>query len=405
MARSLAPQSAFFTLLLGIFAGLPALSIDLSAPTLVLLPGALATNTVVAGLTLSLFMAGFALGQLTGGPLSDRNGRRPVLLAGLLTYTVAGIACTLAWSGPALLVARLIQGAGAGACSVLAFAMVQDLFQGEAARSKRSYVTVVFGVVPVLAPALGAWLSDAAGWRSVHAVLAVAGLALLGVVVLWVAESRPAEARSSYGPAPIGERLRDDRCFVTLSIVNALSYAALFAYIAGAPVVMIRDMGYTPGAYAALFACTALALSFGAWLSGRLGRRGVGAASLAGSGLAAQAVATITLAIYCTSIGGCDARAMAALLLLTCFGRGLAAPNLMHLAIGPRRNDAGFASAILGVTQLLGGALSSAAVAALLPRYGSVGVAATMALMAASAASVWRIGTRRHKTASPRTAE
>src|SRR4051794_40699929 len=263
------PTSYRFTLVLGLLAGLPALSIDLSAPTLVELPAALHTSPAVAGMTLSLFMLGFAVGQLGGGRISDGYGRRPVLLGALVTYTLAGIGCALADSGPTLAAARLLQGVGAGSCAVLAYAMVQDLFEGEAARSRRSYVTVVLGIAPVLAPGLGAWLDALWGWRSVHVVLAIAGAVLLAVTVAAVEESRPA-ARPR--PAQFPGRLRDDRRLVTLSIVNALSYATLFSYIAAAPVVVIGQLGYPVAAYAGLFAVTALSLSAGAWSSARLGK-------------------------------------------------------------------------------------------------------------------------------------
>ena len=193
----IAPKSFAFTVVLGVLAALPALSIDISAPTLALLPQALGTSAILASMTLTLFMVGFALGQF-GGSLSDRLGRRPVLLTGLACYTLAGIACTMSESGGSLAVFRLIQGAGAGACSVLAFTMVQDLFEGNAARSKRSYVTVIFGTVPILAPALGSALTHLAGWRSVHGVLAIAGGALLMSPGLeW-----PKAGRSCRGPPP-----------------------------------------------------------------------------------------------------------------------------------------------------------------------------------------------------------
>src|SRR5579875_1759592 len=195
----LRPDSLSFTVLLGLFAGLPALSIDLSAPTLVLLPDALQTDMTVAGLSLSLFMLGFALGQFAGGRTSDLVGRRPVLLAALLIYTVGGICCALATTGPALAAARLVQGAAAGGCSVQASAIVQDLFQGETARRKQSYVTGVFAVLPMLAPALGAIMVQHGGWRSVHSALAAAGRLLVVVVQAFVTESRPAKPRSRLG--------------------------------------------------------------------------------------------------------------------------------------------------------------------------------------------------------------
>ena len=239
----IAPDSFAFTILLGLFAALPALSIDISAPTLALLPQALETSQTTAGLTLSLFMVGFAMGQLAGGNRSDGHGRRPVLLGGLACFTVAGIACALSITGEMLTLCRFIQGFGAGACSVTAFAMIQDLFQGEAARTKRSYVTVIFGIAPIIAPAVGAVLTDVFGWRSVHAALAFAGLALLAVTGARVAESRPPLASprlaGTSDMAPLGQ----DSVFLRLTLTNAFSYAVIFTYISGSPIVIMGQMG------------------------------------------------------------------------------------------------------------------------------------------------------------------
>ena len=384
------PDTFAFTVLLGVLAALPALSIDISAPTLVLLPEALDTSSTVAGLTLSLFMGGFALGQLSGGRISDRHGRRPVLLTSLVCYTLAGIACALSLSGAALLTFRLLQGIGAGACSVLAFAMVQDLFEGDQARSKRSYVTVVFGVVPMFAPALGAWLAQWAGWRSVHGILALAG-ALLVFVIWWgVPESKPGHMRATTsGLDLIGAvRLRDDRQFIGLAAVNALSYGAIFAYIAGSPVVIIGQMGLPSSIYAGLFACTAAALTAGAWMSGGLSRRGFRAAGLLGPSLTIAAASALALAGV--SLGSiASAGVLVPLLLVILFSRGVTAPNLQHLAIERQRRQAGTASAAIGVSQLVSGALTSAAVAVLLPDFGQLAVAVPMAVLTFTAAALW----------------
>lgn len=277
----IAPASFAFTVLLGVFAALPALSVDISAPTLPLLPEALGTNRTIAGLTLSLFMAGFAMGQFGGGGLSDGYGRRPVLLGGLANFALAGIACATSRSGDVLAISRLIQGFGAGVCSVISFAMVQDLFDGAAARAKRSYVTVIFGAVPMLAPALGSLLIDWFGWRSVHWSLAIAGTVLLAVSWIGVAESRPHTRTPLDRTTPVVQtRLRDDRRFIGIALANALSYGVIFAYIAGSPVIVMAQMGHSATVFSAVFASTAAALAVGAWTSGRLTRRGAQAAAL-----------------------------------------------------------------------------------------------------------------------------
>lgn len=391
MARmGISPQTTAFTILLGVLAGLPALSIDLSAPTLVELPAALGTSTTVAGLSLSVFMVGFALGQFAGGRMSDRVGRRPVLLGALAVFTLSGVAAAFATSGAGLVSARLVQGTGAGGCAVLGLAMVQDLFQGEAARSKRSYVTMIVALTPIVAPALGAALSAALGWRSVHAVLALAGLALGAIALFGVRESRPASARRGNGLLSQKRTgLRHDRRFWGLAGVNALSYSTIFAYIAGAPVVIMGELGYKPAVYAGVFACTAFALGAGAWVSARLGRRGHGAAGLLLPGLLLQSAPTLVIALACSFGRVSHPVLMLPLLALSCFGRGIVAPNLAHLALGDRREDAGLASAVLGISQLLAGAGASAIVAGLLPHLGHSAMTTSMALTSGAAAALW----------------
>jgi DHA1 family bicyclomycin/chloramphenicol resistance-like MFS transporter len=372
-----------------VLAALPALSIDISAPTLVLLPTTLETTSVVASLTLSLFMCGFAAGQLVGGRSSDRRGRRPVLMAGLACYTIASIACALSPSGPVLVISRFIQGLGAGACSVLSFAIVQDLFEGEAARAKRSYVTVIFGMVPMLAPAIGSLLSGWAGWRTVYFVLALIGGSLAAVTWLAVAESRrPGSITAAASDPASAVRLLRDVPFVRMTLANAFSYGAIFAYIAGSPIIIISRMGRSSATFAAVFACTASALTAGAWVSGRLSRRGFGAAELLGRslGFASAAAAALVAASLAQVTSG---TILLPLLLVILFTRGIIAPNLQHLAIERQRQQAGTASAALGVSQLASGALASAAVAFLLPNFGMIAVTAPMALLATAALVLW----------------
>lgn len=386
----IAPNSFGFTVLLGLFAALPALSIDVSAPTLPLLPAALGTSKAVAGLTLSLFMVGFAMGQLGGGSLSDRQGRRPALLGGLAGFTIAGIACVMSPSGEILALSRLMQGFCAGVCSVVSFAVVQDLFDGNAARAKRSYVTTIFTAVPIVAPALGSVLTDRFGWRSVHALLAIGGALLFIVTWMGVAESRspnvvlvPTIGRSN------AVRIWKDPPFVCISVANALSYGCIFAYIAGSPVIIIGQMGLSSAVFAGVFALTAIALAAGAWTSGRLSRRGIETTMLLDVSLPVAAVAALALAAVAVS-GLIKGPILIPLLMVVLFSRGLIAPNLQHLAIERQRERAGAASAAVGVSQLLAGATASAVVAVLLPILGAGAVAYPMAVLATAALIPWR---------------
>lgn len=385
----IASNSFTFVVLLGLFAALPAVSIDFSAPTLPLLPKALGTNVTIAGLTLSLFMVGFALGQLMGGVLSDRRGRRPLLLAGLACFTIAGLACASSPCGLALLSARFIQGLGAGTCSVVSFAMVQDLFEGDIARSKRSTMLTILGAAPILAPAFGSLLIKFAGWRAVHGSLAIAGSLLWAVSWGGVAESgRHQSAPAVSRTRGMAARLWRDPEFVGFTLANALSYGMIFAYIAGSPIVIIGEMRLSSAVFAGIFACTAIALTAGAWTSGRLSRRGFTATALLGPSLMGSVLATLALAA--ASLAGSTAGViLLPPLLLTLFTRGAIAPNLQHLAVDPWREHAGMAMAAVGVLQLLSGAATSAVVALFLPHYGLRAVTIPMALLAIVALLIW----------------
>lgn len=381
-------DSRAVTFLLGALAALPALSIDMSAPTLVLLPAALGTTATLAGLTLSLFMVGFAVGQVAGGYGSDSHGRRPVLVASLAVYIIAGAGCAAAVSGPMLAALRAVQGVAAGSCSVLAFALVQDLFEGEAARRKRSFVTVVFGFVPILAPALGAWLSTLATWRATHAILAAAGVLLLGGVI-WTAIGTTVRAPPGVGQAqaPLPP-LAEDGPFVRAAAINALSYGGIFAYIAGAPAVVIGTFGHPPAVYAAVFAATATALTAGAFANARLVRTSAAADRAIAICLGISSGASALL-LLCWLFQPGAALLPLVLVVAILFCRGFLAPNLQHIAIERRRSRAGSASAVVGVSQILCGSLASAIVAVLLPDAGVLAVIIPMLACTATAAWLW----------------
>ena len=384
------PDTFGFTLVLGALAALPSLSIDMTAPTLPALQAALGASPTAAALTITLFMVGFALGQLGAGTLSDHHGRRPVLLAGLGGYVLAGLGGALAPSAGILVACRLAQGVAAGAGTVLAFAMVRDLYQGDVARAKRSHVSVIFSLAPMVAPTLGAWVLNAAGWRAAFAALPLAGLLLLVVSALGVAESRGrAPAGSGLSPRRVAAAYRGvlaEPPFRTPMLVNALSFASMFAYVAGSPFVFMGGLGLSASAYGLLFACTAGGLMAGAWASGRLSRRGVPANRLLAGALAVAAVSAVALA----AASAAPVPVLAPLLVLHLFCRGLAGPNAQHMALEPMGERAGVASAAIGVSQILAGALASAAVALLLPVLGPLAMTGVMALLSVASFGVWR---------------
>ncbi len=171
-------NSRLFTALLGAQSALPPLSIDISLPALPALGAALGTSAGAAEWTLSAFLLGFGFGELILGPASDRLGGRPVLIAGLVVYALAGAAAAAAPSIGMLVLLRLLQGFGACAGVVISRAAVRDVFEGAEAVSRQSLLSATATLAMLLAPMLGAVLLGSFGWRAVYGALAVAGVVL-----------------------------------------------------------------------------------------------------------------------------------------------------------------------------------------------------------------------------------
>jgi MFS transporter, DHA1 family, multidrug resistance protein len=361
------PRSLGFTLLLGALAALPALSIDLGLPALPAIGAAFDAAPDETGMTLSLFMLGFALAQLAFGPPSDRFGRKPMLLIGCVLFTIAGIVCTLAGQMAHLIIARFVQGAGAGAGTVLALAIIRDNFEGAEARARISYVSVVLGVAPIVAPSVGAVLVAAGGWRAIYAALALAGVPLCAAVAFAVPESRVASRSARPGYAA----LLSDAALVGPALVYALSFGGLFAYVSGSPALLIEGYGVSPTSYGLLFACTASGIisgaAFNGWMSGKSTRAETGLSV----GLFLAAATAVCLAwLFAGAARPALALAMP-LLVANTFSVGLILPNAIHLAMNARPTQAGAASALVGFLQMATGAAASGMVGVLQSGWGA----------------------------------
>lgn len=390
------PESVAFTVLLGAMAALPPLSIDMGLPAFPDLQRGLATSAAGAGLTLSVFMAGFSVAQLLLGPLSDRYGRRPVLLAGVLLYAVAGVLCAAAPSIEALIGLRLVQGACAASGTVMAFAITRDLFEGAAARRRFSYVSMVLGVAPVIAPTLGSWALLLGGWRAIYAFLGVSGVALLAAVATLLPETRrlPAVRIGVFGG--FGRMLRHRRS-ICFALTNAMGFGALFAYISGSPLVLMDTLGVSATFYALLFAINSAGIMAGAWANSRFAHSAAAARlalALALIGSLATAVALLGVtATHLTSVA-----TLMPLLALHAFTRGISLPNATHGALEQMGEIAGVASAVVGFLQMATAALSSALMAVLFPLLGPTAMALVMTLFSAAALVAWLCSDERAHT-------
>jgi DHA1 family bicyclomycin/chloramphenicol resistance-like MFS transporter len=383
------PETFGFTILLGAMTALPPLSIDMGLPAFPALERELGASAAGAGLTLSVFLAGFACAQLLLGPLSDRYGRRPVLLAGLLLYALAGFLCAAAPSIAALIAFRLLAGACAAAGTVLAFAIVRDLFSGAAARVRLSHVSMVLSVAPMIAPTLGSWALLLGGWRAIYGFLGAAGIVLLVAVAIGLPETR---RPSAGGPGVLGgfRRMLTHRPAIAFALVNACNFGALFAYVSGSPLVLMGALGVSAPFYGLLFAITSGGILTGSWINGRISARGIAPRLPLAISLAVSLAATVGLVLV-TLLGVASLATLMPLLVAHMLCRGVVGPNATHGALEPMGEMAGLASAVLGFLMMTVGAISSGLMALLYPPLGPAAMALTMAGFAGLALLAWLV--------------
>ena len=377
----LRPNTLSFTLLLGALTATTAFATDMSLPALPTLVTVFAASPNEVQLTLSLFVLGYGGGQLVYGPLSDRFGRRPLLLAGLIIYTLAGFACALAPTVGMLVGARFVQGLGGCVGPILGRAIVRDHFSGVRAAQMLSYVTIVFALAPLVAPSVGGLLLDLFGWRAIFLTFGCFGTLLTVATWLGFAESLRTPDSQALAFARLMANARtffSNRRCVGAMLVNCFIFAGLFTFISGSPFVFIEVYGVTPGRFGLYFAMSALAVMAGATANGRLERHlppvrvlRIGLVVLAASGLAAVSVVALGWSgpfFFMLAVMG------------YVFAQGISMPNAIATAMEPLPQMAGMGASLLGAVQMAGGAAAGYAVNALYDRT-AFPMAAIIALM------------------------
>lgn len=349
----LKPNTLALTVVLALLTALGPLSTDMYLPVLPAIAHNLAATAGQAQLTLSVFLFGFAVGQFFYGPISDRVGRKPVLLCGLVLFTLASLACAVAPNVETLIGARFVQALGASGPIVLARAVVRDLYEGSRAGRELSRMASIMGVVPAIAPIFGGLIAPWGGWRMTFMVAMAFGAILTIMVAFRLAESLPRKAAQAVSFGSILRafgnlsRHRGYRVYVMLSM---LTYGGLFAFISGSSFVLQNIYGLGQLAFAFSFALVVVGYIAGTFLAQHL----VGPRGLDG---------TILIGVACLALGG---GAMALLvaagvpsflaivgpMVLYCAGVGLTMPQAMASALMPFPDRAGTASSLLGICQM-----------------------------------------------------
>ncbi len=310
-------------------------------------------------LVLTVYLVGISAGQLVYGPLSDRYGRRPVLLAGLGVYIVGTLACLAAPGIWALVAGRAVQAIGGCAGAVLSRAIIADVYERGRASSMLAYVIMAMVVVPMLAPALGGTLDLWFGWSAGFVVVLLFGAGVLAATFLALPETH--HERS----APVGAAgtIRDtaalllERGFTAHAGQVAFTTAVFFGFLAGAPYVMVEILGRTPAEYGLYFVLVSAAFMAGNFASGRLSVR-LGTARMVGAGTAI-AVAATGLLLALAASGPITPLTLFGLMGVVALGNGLSVSNGLGAAITYDPKRAGTASGLAGFMQMGFGAAAS----------------------------------------------
>jgi DHA1 family bicyclomycin/chloramphenicol resistance-like MFS transporter len=332
-------------------------ALHILVPSLPLLATVFHAPAAHVQLVLTLFLAGIAIGQLVYGPVSDRLGRRPVLIAGLVLFLVGTALCGLAWSLPVLIIGRVLEACGGCAGMVLGRAIVRDLFDRERAAGAIATITMAMSLVPSLSPALGAYLAEWVGWRADFVLLGAVGTGVLGLTMCKLEETHgiPSSVRVA-GMARSFVLLLRSPAFLGFAFATAFTSASWFTFLASAPYLLSEVLHEPPSTYGLMILLPMLGYILGnagvARLSVALGISGVFIL-----GLALSLVSGVMLAVWC--LVDLTPWALFVPMAISSIGNGLSQPPGIAAGLSVYPQIAGAASGLIGFLQMIVAALGT----------------------------------------------
>ena len=350
------------------------------------------------GLTLSSFFIAFALGQLFVGPLSDRFGRKSLVLGGLVIFVIGSAVCALAGSLDVMIVGRVLQALGACAASVLARAIARDLYNGEELARALALVMVAMAAAPGFSPLVGTMMESLLGWQMIFGFVAAFSIVLGVHYIVSVGETHNPDRRTALPLAAVLAaygRLGIDLRFILPALAVSLVIGALYTFFATAPSILISEIGLSGFQLAIFFAATVVIVFSAGFLSPRFAQRWGAAQTAFGGGIIALAGSAILLAFS----GDPNLLSITFGLSIFLFGMGLINPLGTAICLQPFPTQAGLASALLGFLQMALAALGST-LASTLPMAPTVSLAAILTMATGLAVVVFVPLVRQRATAA-----
>jgi len=346
-------------LVLGAMSAFGPLSMDLYLPSLPELATSLGTSDALAQLTMIACTVGLGLGGIFAGPLSDRHGRRPVMLIGVIGFTLLTLCCVIAPDIWSLIAFRFVQGLLGAASMVVARAAVRDMFEARDLSRIFSLLMLVTGTAPIIAPVIGGQLVRFTDWRGVFVVLAVIGALLVLVALLGFRETLSPEMRTRTVRAAFGGGvmlLLRDRTYVGMVLMLGFTQGAFMTYLAMSSFVFEHEYALTATGFSLLFAVNSVAIIAGAQLNALL-TRWLSPQTLLTWGLLGS-VAALLIAVVLALTGG-GFWELCVPLFITLLFQGWVMPNSSSLALEHHAANAGLAAALLGSAQFIIGPVLS----------------------------------------------
>jgi MFS transporter, DHA1 family, multidrug resistance protein len=362
---TLAPRSAAYIALLVALGSFGPLTMSIYTPVMPSVGHDLAATPDNVKLTLTTYMLGFAIGQLFYGPLSDRYGRRPVLIGGLLFFTATTFGCSFAGSVGDLIGLRVLQGLGAASGSVLGRALTRDAYTFKEMPLVMSWISLGQNIAPSLAPTIGGFLGAWVGWRATFWFVGGFGTILFLVALLGLGETNKfrGERINLIGLLRgSGEMLRDRR-FLGHILPLGFAFAMNFGMLAGVPFILQESLGFSPQEFGLIVLLSVGGFTAGTFVNNRLVGRVAPAAIIGFSGW--FHVAALLIMAVLSLAGVVTWWAIIGPHMLLSFGTGMIVANANAGAVGMYPRLAGTASSLAGLAQMGMGAMGTVTVAIL----------------------------------------